>query len=119
MRSSEATLPMMGGISVGVGVSDGVGGMGVTDGVYVKVGSGVRVDSGVAVKRGVILTIGASVAVGACETLSAPAPEQAALTPTITARMRRDAGNFNTDQHLFTHYPTGARITANGRRRKA
>jgi hypothetical protein len=61
---SEATMPVMGGVALGVGVVEGVGVIGVLLGVKVKVGSGVRLGTGVAVKRGVILTIGASVLVG-------------------------------------------------------
>ena len=62
--SSEATIPVTGGVAVGGGVFDGVGVMGVSDGVSVKVGSGVLDGTGVAVKRGVILTMTASVLVG-------------------------------------------------------
>ena len=61
---SELTLPVIGGVDVGVGLSEGVGGMVVSEGVKVIVGSGVRDGIGVAVKRGVRLTLGASVSVG-------------------------------------------------------
>lgn len=62
--SSEATMPVTGGVALAVGVSDGVGEMGVSEGVSVKVGSGVLEGTGVAVKRGVKVTSGARVSVG-------------------------------------------------------
>ena len=63
--SSEATIPVIGGVAVGGGVLEGVGVIGVSDGVSVKVGKGVRDGLAVAVKRGVMLTRTASVLVGA------------------------------------------------------
>jgi hypothetical protein len=80
--SSDAMIPVMGGVAVGSGVSVGGAGVGVMVGVSVAVGSGVNVANGVAVNLGVRLKMGASVAVaGTSSTLSLPrAPHALSMT---------------------------------------
>jgi hypothetical protein len=74
------TIPITGGVAVGIGVSVGVGGIGVIDGVEVNVGNGVRVEDIVAVWGGVSAN-DANVAVAISVSFSwPPSPKEQAVS---------------------------------------